>query len=252
MSKIALKNHWPRPTSAESRLAFTWVRLFVCLATIGVLLALLLPATRRARPAAYRMQCSNNLKQIGLALLSYESTYRRLPPAYTVDSNGNRLHSWRTLILPYLEQNDLYSRVDFSKPWDDPANEAVCRELLPVYRCPSNSTQRGQTTYMVVVTANSCLQPGKGRKLADCSDPLSDTVLVYEAEPSQAVHWMSPQDADEAMFVASNENSKTAHTGGRTACFGDGSVRFLSSRVPPKILHGFITIDGGEHERLVD
>ena len=88
--------------------------------------------------------------------------------------------------------------------------------------------------------------------LVDCVDPLSDTVLVYEAEPAQSVHWMSPQDADEAMFLSSNENSKTAHTGGRTACFADGSIRFLSSQVSPKILRGFITIDGGENNGTAD
>ena len=69
------------------------------------------------------MQCANNLKQIALALRNYESVYHALPPAYTVDAEGKPLHSWRTLILPYLEQQALYDKIDLSKPWDDPANK---------------------------------------------------------------------------------------------------------------------------------
>ncbi len=247
-NNVGLQSSLPSTFLRQHRTAFTW-----WVAIIGLFLAVLLPGMRRSAPeAARRMKCSVNLKQIGLALQNYEKTYKTFPPAYTLAADGTRMHSWRTLILPFLEKADLYSKVDLSKPWDDPANEAVCRESLPVYRCPSSKTQRAQTTYMVVVSANSCLQPGKGRMLADCVDPLSDTVLVYEAEPAQSVHWMSPQDADEAMFLSSNENSKTAHTGGRTACFADGSIRFLSSQVSPKILRGFITIDGGENNGTAD
>jgi type II secretory pathway pseudopilin PulG len=92
------------------------------LAILAVVVAMLLPSVRRARPAARRSQCKNNLKQIGLALYNYEADYHAFPPAYTVDADGKPLHSWRTLILPYLDQQPLYARIDLSKPWDDPAN----------------------------------------------------------------------------------------------------------------------------------
>ncbi|MEL7264459.1 MAG: DUF1559 domain-containing protein [Planctomycetota bacterium] len=68
------------------------------------------------------MACSNNVKQIGLGLANYHASWNSFPPAYTVDANGNRLHSWRTLILPYVEQQPLYDRIDLTKPWDDPAH----------------------------------------------------------------------------------------------------------------------------------
>ena len=70
----------------------------VVVAIIGILVALLLPAVRTAREPARRLQCANNLKQIAIALQNYESVYHALPPAYTVDTNGKPLHSWRTLI----------------------------------------------------------------------------------------------------------------------------------------------------------
>ena len=113
----------------------------------------------------------------------------------------------------------------------------------PVFHCPSNKKQLDKTTYLVVVGANSCFQPGKGRRLAEIVDPMSETVLVYEAEPSQAVHWMSPHDADEAMFTRSDEKSTTTHANGRNACFVDGSVRFLSSQIPKETLREFMTIN---------
>ena len=216
-----------------------------------VLICLVIPATRRsAGPAARRMQCSNNLKQIGLALLNYESKYGRLPPAFTLDGENKRLHSWRTLLLPFLEQADLYSKVDLTKSWDDQANDAVRQVTLSVFRCPSNNTKQGQTIYLAVVCAKSSLQPNRGRTIEEFVGRLSDKVAVYEAEPSQAVHWMSPEDADEKMFLSSNGQSKTPHEGGRHALFVDGGVQFLSSKISAEILRGMIAFDGGEESEI--
>src|SRR4029079_14091872 len=83
----------PQPTEPKPRrLAPTLLGCLVVIVTLGVLAALLLPATRRAGPAAYRMQCSINLKQIAIALHSYHDKYGALPPAYTVDADGKPLH----------------------------------------------------------------------------------------------------------------------------------------------------------------
>src|SRR5690349_18772074 len=109
----------PKPRSGRR---FTLVGFFVVLGVIALLVALLLPANRSAGPAARRSQCVNNLKQIAMALHDYEQAHNALPPAYTVDALGRPLHSWRTLILPYLEQEPLYKTIDLSKPWNDPAN----------------------------------------------------------------------------------------------------------------------------------
>ncbi len=231
------------PRKAVKSQTRTWLLLF---AIAFVLFCLLFPATRNARPAAFRMQCSNNLKQIGLALHNYESKYGQFPPAFTLDGEGKRLHSWRTLLLPFLEQADLYSKVDLTKSWDDPVNDAVRRVPLSMYQCPSRKLQQGQTTYLAVVCAKSSLQPNKGRAITEFVDPLSDTIVVYEVEPTQAVHWMSPEDADEKMFLSSNDKSKTSHAGGRYALFADGHVQFLASKISTEILRGMITIDGGE------
>jgi len=102
--------------------------VFVC---GGILVALLLPAVQSAREAARRAQCSNNLKQIALAFHNYHDTYRTFPPAYIPDEDGNPKHSWRVLILPFLEQRALYEQYNFDEPWDSPNNRIVGNASIP-------------------------------------------------------------------------------------------------------------------------
>jgi type II secretory pathway pseudopilin PulG len=133
------------PKRKKAKRKFRFIELLAVLSIIGILVALLLPAVRTARPAALRMQCTNNLKQIALALRNYESAFEALPPAYTVDSEGKPLHSWRTLILPYLERKQLYESIDLSKPWNDPANAAALKTGISEFRCPAADCPANQT-----------------------------------------------------------------------------------------------------------
>src|SRR5262249_51846003 len=133
------------------RRGFTLLELLVVVAIIGILIALLLPVTRSAGPAARRSQCVYNLKQIGLALYHYEQAHKALPPAYTVDESGRPLHSWRTLILPYLEQESLYQTIDLAKPWNDPANAKALKTIPSVFRCPEMAGPQNTTTYLAIV-----------------------------------------------------------------------------------------------------
>ncbi|MFN0054259.1 MAG: DUF1559 domain-containing protein, partial [Planctomycetales bacterium] len=84
--------------------------LAVLLVCGGILAALLLPAVQQAREAARRTQCKNNLHQIGLALHNYHDAFNSFPPAYIPDASGRPMHSWRVLILPFLDQAPLYQR----------------------------------------------------------------------------------------------------------------------------------------------
>jgi prepilin-type N-terminal cleavage/methylation domain-containing protein/prepilin-type processing-associated H-X9-DG protein len=126
---------------------FTLVELLVVIAIIGVLVALLLPAVQAAREAARRMQCANNLKQIGLALHNYHDAQRTFPMAYFVyldPATGNiNVGTWGVMVLPYMEQQPLYDRYDARVPAAfelgpvGEANIAVIQTPLPVYMCPS-------------------------------------------------------------------------------------------------------------------
>lgn len=116
------------------------IELLVVIAIIGILVALLLPAVQNAREASRRVQCQNNLKQIGLALHNYESVYRTLPWG----AKGGWGQSWTTDILPFLEQNQLWDVVPQGEPGSATANNPesirfreLARTLLPVFRCPS-------------------------------------------------------------------------------------------------------------------
>ena len=123
------------------RHAFTLVELLVVIAIIGILVGLLLPAVQAAREAARRMQCANNLKQMGLALHEYHDSHRTFPSGFIFP---NRVF-WTGMILPYVEQGPLYQTLDFRLPFNDGnlPNGAACAKYLPIFRCPSsNSPER--------------------------------------------------------------------------------------------------------------
>lgn len=238
----------PSPLFSGSlqRKAFSLVQLLVTLGLFAIGVALLLPATRRSTPAAHRNTCSTNLKQIVYALRSYESVYHALPPAYTVDDSGKPLHSWRTLILPYLELDSLYASIDLSKPWNDEANAEAFNAQLQLFRCPAANVPPSHTTYLAVVTPNSCLRPGQPRPLADVSDGEGKTMMVVDVAPSQAVHWMCPTDADEATILGIQDTDHLPHPNGVNAAFVDGSVHFLPTKLIAEHGRALISIAGND------
>lgn len=209
--------------------------------------AFLLPSVRRSREGARRSQCKNNLKQIGLALYNYHDQYHAFPPACTVDADGKPLHSWRTLILPFMEEQALYAKIDLTKPWDDPANAEVFKlNNIEAYRCPSEPGPATHTTYLAVVTSNSCLRPGESARLSDIKDGPSNTLIVTEVDSEHAVPWMAPTDADESLFLAISSTSKLAHAGGVHALIADGTVRFFNVGLTAEIRRALISMDGNE------
>lgn len=122
----------------SGRFAFTLVELLVVIAILGLLVGLLLPAVQAAREAARRMQCSNNLKQIVLATLNYESATRRLPPSACVNPRISTNASWSIhgRLFPYLEQNNLASQIDLSLSWQN--FPILSGYRVHTYVCPSD------------------------------------------------------------------------------------------------------------------
>ncbi len=133
---------------SASRRGFTLIELLVVIAIIGVMVALLLSAVQSAREAARRMQCKNNLKQIGLAMHNYHGTHSSFPPGRLrsmVDGQG-RCFSAYAYLLPYLEANPLYSQIDFNANPDDPAaNGTALGQTIPYFLCPSDSYRSNRT-----------------------------------------------------------------------------------------------------------
>lgn len=146
------------------RSGFTLVELLVVIAIIGILVALLLPAVQAAREAARRMSCSNNVKQLALGMLNYESTYNQFPPGEIhggpwnngYNSNHSNAHHcewdgqigiWNNLIFPFIEQQAAHDRLDFEarKQYTSVANQRIMKAIFPAFLCPSDP-YRGLTT----------------------------------------------------------------------------------------------------------
>ena len=114
--------------SSKRRSGFTLIELLVVIAIIAILIALLLPAVQQAREAARRTACKSNLKQLGLALHNYESAYRLFPPGYLhkfdpAGSGANHMgYAWGTMVLPQIEQANLYQQFDYDLPCFDVFN----------------------------------------------------------------------------------------------------------------------------------
>ncbi|TWT59424.1 DUF1559 family PulG-like putative transporter [Rubinisphaera italica] len=238
--------------SEKCRAGLKVVEVGIAVLIVGVLIALMLPGTRRAGPAARRSQCVNNLRNIGIALYNYADTYGTLPPAYTVDAQGHRLHSWRTLLLPFLNNVALYRQIDLNQPWDSPANLKAFNTTPDIYRCPESSSPATHTSYLAIVTTDSCIQATEGRELNTISngDGLAQTLLIVEMPEEDAVHWMAPQDASEASFLKISNDSRLPHQSGMNVLFADGRVTFLSAEISQDILRALITATSEDNEIL--
>jgi len=218
---------------------------------IALLVALLLPAVNAARDASSKTHCANNLRQIGVALQSYAMDHGSFPPAYLADENGTPMHSWRVLILPYLNEDLLYQQYDFDEPWDGLNNMVLANQMPACYECPSDpQTASQETSYMVIVGPETMFPGTEAVRQAQCRDGLSTTLCVVEVANS-SVTWTEPQDlaADKMLFeitAGGRQEIGSYHLGGAHVLFCDGSVQFLSDATSPEELEALSTRDGGE------
>jgi prepilin-type processing-associated H-X9-DG protein len=213
--------------------------------TSGVLVALLLPAVQSAREAARRAQCTNNLKQIALAMHNHHSAMNTFPTDI-VDKNGKPLLSWRVAILPYLEQGDLYNKFKLDEPWDSPHNKALLKEIPKVFVCPSRAKPDPfTTTYRGFNGDTAMFETGKNLGMETVTDGTSNTIMVTEAK--EAVPWTKPDDLPfNPQINGSLYGAGSPHPGGFNCGFVDGSVHFLKNSVNTIVFKALISRNGGE------
>jgi len=256
--------------------AFTLVELLVVIAIIGILVALLLPAIQAAREAARRTQCNNNLVQLILAVQNYDMTYRVYPPG-TVDEKGPIVdkaagyhHNWLSQLLPYMEERNTYSHIDFGVGVYHDNNAEVRDVSVGTHRCPSSPDSVKNiviTNYAglhhdldqpIDVDNNGVFFLNSAVRYEDVSDGTTHTIFIGEkiCDVATDLGWMSGTSSTlrntgelintsrnrvrQSQMAGSADDSAAGvvvggfgsyHAGGAMFAFGDGHVNFLPSTI---------------------
>jgi type II secretory pathway pseudopilin PulG len=166
--------------------------LLVC----GVLAALLLPAVAAARTAAQRQMESNNLKQIGLAMLNYESAYRRFPAIHGINVHDEATGNWRIAVAPFLEHIEVFEQFDFNQTWDSPTNQRLANSMPELFRSPqANSAQPANHTNVFTIQDPNSIMPSGAvyRRISEVTDGLANTIAAIVL-PEYSQPWMEPTD----------------------------------------------------------
>lgn len=204
------------------RRGFTLVEVLVVIAVIAILIALLLPAMQQARESARYITCRNNLKQIGLALANYENVNKVLPPSSTSridlgvwspNPTQYHLHSWASLILPFIEQQTISNQVNYDVSSLDPLNQPAASQIVTMYRCPSytggtysqsslytalyksyairNYAAMGATTVGKLYEApDGVFYAMSSTRITDVKDGTSMTIFIAETREPDAAVWI--------------------------------------------------------------
>jgi hypothetical protein len=231
-------------------LGFLAVGLIVCCGG-GVIVALFLPAVQSARETARRAQCAANLQRIGMAMQSYYNMYNSFPPAYVADAKGRPMHSWRALLLPFLDPT-LAAQYHLDEPWDGPNNRALQARMPAVFRCPldRSPTTSGVTDYVVISGPGAVFDGTQCTKLSEITDGADQTLLVVEVVEGDII-WLEPRDLrlqqmSGAINAPKGDEASSNHAGGASVLTADGQVHFLNETRPERELLGLATKAGGE------
>jgi len=269
---------------ARRAAGFSLVELLAVVAILGTLISLTLPAVQTARESARRAACSNNLRQMGIALTNYESARRWFPPGD--DALSRRNHAWSSFILPYLDEQKTASRVDYTRPWNDPRGNASIADLIvSTYVCPSSILSfPGKQDYggvmgnavvlsdeevpelpagwahggVLYATAADCPRPCRA---GEVSDGLSKTLLVSEGVDRGFAEMDNESRIGNARWACGTncfflsspvlntpavDGFRSYHLGGVHGLFGDGRVMLLVENTDSEILIAISTKAGGE------
>ena len=222
--------------------------LLASLLVAAALIAAPIPKESEKLPAPTEKQLQesqNNLKAIGIAIHSYHDAIGKMP-ADIVDKDGKAILSWRVHLLPYIEQNNLYEKLELTKPWDDKANKELLEKMPEVFKVAGRDPEEKGFTYFQTFTSvnepeggSPLLVPGVKRKFGSITDGTSNTLMIVEG--AEAVNWLKPGD----LVYDPKKLPKVGHDGWFFASFCDGTARRM--RIPKdEVLKALITVNGGE------
>ncbi len=223
---------------------------------------------------ARRSQSINHLKQIGLALHNFHAANNRFPAAVIYGPDGKPWHSWRVLILPYIEQVALFNEYDFNQPWDSPKNRKLIDRMPDVYREPAYGDSKGSSTHYAALVGPNALFPSTGarqpsnvgttvpigqggRSLREITDGTSNTLAVAPVDPARKIPWTKPEDINvgpDFPGLGKPGGIATPYTlGGNPGApgvapilFVDGSVQLIVATINPVTLNALLTYNSGE------
>ena len=260
------------------------VELLVVIAIIGVLVAILLPAVQAAREAARRAECQNHLRQIGVALLVYHDAHGQLPIGCIdkrvprTNPNGRQL-AWSAGILPHLEEQTLWRRIDFSAPYDSAANAAAAATIVAVYLCPSavrlaagregamvSNTLAAGGAYraaaidyggiygaaQVSPAANGVFLYDRAVKISEITDGTSHTLALAEDTGrgwTQDGEWINGEniyDVSNPINMQQHNEIWSDHPGGAMALWCDGGATMLAETIKLPVLRAICTRAGND------
>jgi len=263
----------------KTRIAgFSLVELLVVITIIGILISLLLPAVQSAREAARRIQCGNNLRQIGIGLHNYHAAHGCFPPGCSEPSG--KLIAWSVFLLPFIEQDNVHRQFRFDKKFSADENSDATRIIISTYLCPSTNRLGTGRTGAVTSEGNSShpngmactdyggmygwsnLSTGKtlpgvmvydrAISIDQITDGTSNTIIVAEDTGrgwKKNGEWSNGQnifDQSDKINVSQNNEMWSDHSGGINAAFCDGSIHFLSDQMSAETVAALCSRSGGE------
>lgn len=223
-------------------------QLIIAILIVGGFLTLVLPRT--GDPISRRRQaCINNLQNIGRALQQYRDLHGSFPPAYLADAQGRPMHSWRVLILPQLEREDLYELYDFTQPWNSRHNLQLAERMPLLYAGPMNQRKnRTNTEYVAAVGPHYAFAPSGAPQSPDqIAGDATGTIMILEWIDS-SICWLEPRDGPplrngEAILPPIPKHETI------TVLFADGRINSLPATTTTAEFQALLTIAGDDGAR---
>jgi hypothetical protein len=214
--------------------------IMIALIMVGAVVLIVSRYARLHQKGKDRTAVKQDIKHLMLAMHQYHDAHNSFPPAFTLGPDGKRWHSWRALILPYLDA-ELAEQYRLDEPWNGPHNQSLLAQAPDVFRSDRVRGPANAASYFAVVGERTLWPADQALGIANIVDGTSNTIAIVENFRTD-ISWLEPKDLLPSEFLQSLENDKTEQQdGGLTVGLADGSARFLASHLERALLNGLLT-----------